>query len=107
MPPYSEPRDKKNKKWVDLSINLQKWLEAHFHKGNELAMPNPLYPKQTRFDKIFRISNFQWKFLPKSLDNLTGKNPPFKFAKAARKKVSNEFNLDLVNRKQFLNIIRL
>ena len=79
MAPYSQPRDKKNKKWVDLSINIQKWLEAHFHKGNELAMPNPLYPKQTRFDKIFRISNFQWKFLPKSLDNLTGKNPPFKF----------------------------
>ena len=35
--------------------------------------------KQTKFDKIFRISDFQWKYLPKSLDNLTGKNPPFKF----------------------------
>ena len=78
-PPYSQPRDKKNKKWVNLSIKLEEWIKQHFHKGNELAMPNPLYPKQTKFDKIFRISDFQWKYLPKSLDNLTGKNPPFKF----------------------------
>ena len=28
-------------------------------------MPNPLYPKQTKFDKIFRISDFEWQFLPK------------------------------------------
>lgn len=78
-PPYSKPRDKKNEKWMDLSTKLDEWLKQHFHKGNELAMPNPLYPKQTKFDKIFRISDFQWKYLPKSLDNLTGKNPPFKF----------------------------
>jgi len=78
-PPYSQPRDKKNEKWMDLSTKLDEWLKQHFHKGNELAMPNPLYPKQTKFDKIFRISDFQWKYLPKSLDNLTGKNPPFKF----------------------------
>ena len=78
-PPYSQPRDKKNKKWMDLSNKLEEWLKQHFHKGNELAMPNPLYPKQTKFDKIFRISDFQWKYLPKKLDNLTGKNPPFKY----------------------------
>ena len=78
-PPYSQPRDKKNEKWMDLSNKLEEWLKQHFHKGNELAMPNPLYPKQTKFDKIFRISDFQWKYLPKKLDNLTGKNPPFKY----------------------------
>ena len=78
-PPYSNPRDKKNKKWTNISIILQKWLDSHFHKGNELAMPNPSYPDQTRFDKIFRISDFEWQFLPKSVNNLTGKNPPFKF----------------------------
>ena len=78
-PPYSKPRDKKNKKWTNISITLQKWLDSHFHKGNELAMPNPSYPDQTRFDKIFRISDFEWQFLPKSVNNLTGKKPPFKF----------------------------
>jgi len=78
-PPYGNPRDKKNKKWINLSNTLQKWLDSHFHKGNELAMPNPSYPDQTRFDKIFRISDFEWQFLPKSVNNLTGKNPPFKF----------------------------
>ena len=78
-PPYSKPRDKKNKKWTNISATLQKWLDSHFHKGNELAMPNPAYPGQTRFDKIFRISDFEWQFLPKSLDKLTGKKPPFKF----------------------------
>ena len=78
-PPYSEPRDKKNKKWTNISITLQKWLDSHFHKGNELAMPNPSYPDQTRFDKIFRISDFEWQFLPKSVNKLTGTKPPFKF----------------------------
>ena len=42
-------------------------------------MPNPSYPGQTKFDKIFRISDFEWQFLPKSLDKLTGKKPSFKF----------------------------
>ena len=78
-PPYNKPRDKKNNKWINLSSTIQKWLDSHFHKGNELAMPNPSYPDQTRFDKIFRISDFEWQFLPKSVNNLTGKNPPFKF----------------------------
>ena len=78
-PPYSQPRNKENKKWMDLSNTLEKWLKQYFHKGNELAMPNPLYPKQTKFDKIFRISDFQWQYLPRHLDNLTGNNPPFKF----------------------------
>ncbi len=78
-PPYSKPRNKENKKWMDLSNKLEKWLKQYFHKGNELAMPNPLYPKQTKFDKIFRISDFQWKYLPRNLDNLTGNAPPFKF----------------------------
>ncbi|MEE9571676.1 MAG: hypothetical protein V3W20_01355, partial [Candidatus Neomarinimicrobiota bacterium] len=78
-PPYSQPRNKQNKKWMDLSNTLEKWLKQYFHKGNELAMPNPLYPKQTKFDKIFRISDFQWQYLPRNLDNLTGNNPPFKF----------------------------
>lgn len=78
-PPYSKPRNKKNKQWTNLSSSLQKWLDSHFHKGNELAMPNPLYPGQTKFDKIFRISDFEWQFLPKSLDKLTGKKPSFKF----------------------------
>ena len=78
-PPYSKPRNKKNKQWTNLSSSLQKWLDSHFHKGNELAMPNPAYPGQTRFDKIFRISDFEWQFLPKSLDKLTGKKQSFKF----------------------------
>ena len=78
-PPYSKPRNKKNKQWTNLSSSLQKWLDSHFHKGNELAMPNPGYPGQTRFDKIFRISDFEWQFLPKSLDKLTGKKQSFKF----------------------------
>lgn len=78
-PPYRQPRNKQNKKWMDLSNTLEKWLKQYFHKGNELAMPNPLYPKQTKFDKIFRISDFQWQYLPRNLDNLTGNNPPFKF----------------------------
>lgn len=78
-PPYGKPRNNKNEQWTNLSSSLQKWLDSHFHKGNELAMPNPAYPDQTRFDKIFRISDFEWQFLPKSLDKLTGKKPSFKF----------------------------
>uniref|UniRef100_A0A6C0C5L2 Uncharacterized protein n=1 Tax=viral metagenome TaxID=1070528 RepID=A0A6C0C5L2_9ZZZZ len=77
--PYSQSRDIKNKKWNDISRALEKWLDAHFHKGRELALPNPLYHDQTRFDKIFRISDFIWQFLPNSLDTLTGKKQPFKF----------------------------
>jgi len=78
-PPYSKPRNEKNKKWINLSIRLQEWLDSHFHKGNELAMPNPAYPGDTEYDKIFRMSDFEWEFLPKSLDKLTGKKPSFKF----------------------------
>jgi len=88
VPPYTKPRDKKNKKWTNISNTLGKWLDANFHSGNELAFPNPLYPpsvvgghyeSNAKHDKIFRISNFEWQFLPTSLDNLTGKKPPFKF----------------------------
>lgn len=85
---YAKPRDKKNKKWTDINNELQEWLDAHFHSGNELAFPNPLYPptvisgqfnSNSQHDKIFRISDFEWQFLPKTLNNLTGKNPSFKF----------------------------
>ena len=82
---YAKPRDISNGKWTDINNELQKWLDAHFHSGNELAFPNPLYPptvirgqfnSNSQHDKIFRISDFEWEFLPKNLDNLTG---PFKF----------------------------
>jgi len=76
-PPYSLPRNKKNKNWMNIQENIKKWLDNHFYKGETLALPNPLYPEQVRFDENFLINEYQWKFLPKSLDKLTGK--PFKF----------------------------
>ena len=87
-PPYIKPRNKKNKKWMSINKTLQNWLDAHFHPGNELAFPNPLYPpsvvggqynSNSNHDKIFKISGVEWGFLPTTLDNLTGKKSPFKF----------------------------
>jgi len=82
---YAKPRDISNGKWTDIDNELKTWLDAHFRSGNELAFPNPLYPptvirgqfnSNSQHDKIFRISDFEWKILPKNIDNLTG---PFKF----------------------------
>ena len=82
---YAKPIDLSNNKWTDINNELQSWLDAHFHSGNELAFPNPLYPptvirgqfnSNSQHDKIFRISDFEWQVLPENLDNLTG---PFKF----------------------------
>jgi hypothetical protein len=78
-PPYSEARDPSNQEWTNVSDTLHKWLDSHFHSGNELALPNPLYPNNAAFDTILKISDFKWMFLPRTLNNLTGKAPPFKF----------------------------
>ena len=78
-PPYSKPRDPSNQEWHNISVTLQKWLTSHFHSGNEIALPNPLYPNNMKLDTILKISDFEWSFLPKNLNNLTGTKPPFKF----------------------------
>ena len=105
-PPYSQPRDKKNEKWINLQDKLEEWLKQHFHKGNELAMPNPLYPKQTKFDKIFRISDFKWKTLPENLEDLTGKNPPFKYYITNNRTNSQDPNMYIVLKVELVGSIR-
>ena len=77
--PYARERDKKNKKWNHISKELGKWLKSHFHPGNQLTLPNPVYPDNLERDTIFRISDFNWEYLPEKYDILTGKNKPFKF----------------------------
>ena len=77
-PPYSFPRDKKNKEWVRISKEIRAHLKSLFHKDNELVFENPIYPGSAQKYFIFKINSYQWEFLPTNLDDLTGKDY-FKF----------------------------
>lgn len=76
--PYAFPRDKKNKEWMRISKEIRAYLKSLFHKDNELVFENPIYPGVADKYSIFKINSYQWEFLPKNLDNLTGKDY-FKF----------------------------
>jgi len=77
-PPYSRPRDKKNEEWMRISKEIRNQLKELFHKGNELVFQNPGFPGILKKYFVFRINSYQWRFLPRHLDNLTGKDY-FKF----------------------------
>ena len=77
-PPYMLPLNGENTEWVSISKQLNKLLKRTFKTGRVLTFPNPIYPKDVSKDLFFRISSYEWEFLPDNLANLTG-NDQFKF----------------------------
>ena len=77
-PPYMLPLNGENTEWVSISKQLNKLLKRTFKTGRVLTFPNPIYPKDASKDLFFRISSYEWEFLPDNLANLTG-GDQFKF----------------------------
>ena len=72
------PINSKNKEWKQISKEMAHELSKLFKKDTLLKFPNPLYPKKSANDMIFKVSSYSLKFLPKTLSELTGKDS-FKF----------------------------
>ena len=77
-PPYLLPLNGDNIEWSSISKQLNKLLNRTFKNGKVLTFPSPLYPKDMTKDIFFRVSSYEWQFLPENLGNLTG-DGQFKF----------------------------